>query len=79
MSNTIFVITNNDDGYTTVRQTTEVDFVEQLNQGWYGNPPVFVENLDKADTSCWPEGAICVIRGSLVIPISKEVVKVWQL
>ena len=70
MSNTIFVIANSD-GDTTVRVMTEAEFVEQLNQGWYGDAPVFVRDLDKADTNYWPEGAICVIRGSLVTAMNK--------
>ncbi len=67
----LFLIANSD-GDTTVAQKTEAEFLEELNDGDYGDTPVFLSAIER-------EGALLLIRGEIVQPKPKTVVQEYEL
>ena len=74
----LFIISNSD-GDTTVTPKTEAEFLQELNDGDYGDSPVFLTSLDREDTNYWPEGALLLIRGEIIQPRTAQVVKEYKL
>lgn len=75
---TLFIISNSD-GDVSISPKTEEVFLRELDAGDYGDGPIFLTSLDQEDPNYWPEGAILVLRGELIVPAAFDKVKHWGL
>ena len=74
----LFIISNSD-GDTSIRAVSEEEFLSELNDGDY--PSVaFLDLIEgSTDPNYWPEGTLLVIKGEVVVPKPKTVVKQYSL
>lgn len=72
----LFVIWNSD-GDTYVEETTEQEVLEELKE-IKENP--YLESLpENTETNYWPEGSRLIIKGEIIFPKPKKIVKSWEL
>lgn len=75
-----FVISNSD-GETSVEEVTKEELLSRIQPedgtDFYGGRG-FISDLNETDTNYWGDN-IMIIKGSLVVPKPKEVVKEYEL
>lgn len=69
----------NSDGDTMVMEIAEAKLLKELNASNYGERPMFMVAMPESDTNYWPEGALLLIRGEIVVPVAEQVVTAYKL
>lgn len=70
-------IISNDDGELSISVMEESQFLEELAQGDWGEQPVFLSSPDNPQS--WPEGAMLIIQGAIIVPQPEQVATRWKL
>jgi len=66
-----FVITNSE-GDTTVNMRTKTQLLDELDNGDYGEDPIFLDKIPQGDTNYWGESRYLIIKGELITPTIKQ-------
>ena len=77
----LFIITNSD-GDTDIQSIDEGTFLEELRKGDYGDSPQFITAdylKSHSDPSYWPEGAILILQGRVIVPAVVTRASSWSL
>lgn len=69
-----YFIINNSDGDTTVKTVSKEELLEDLDNGDYGENPIFLDSIPQSDTNYWGEKGYLIIKGSIVTPNAKQVI-----
>lgn len=64
----------NSDGDTHVKTVSKERLLEDLDNGDYGEDPIFLDEIPQSDTNYWGEERYLIIKGNIVTPKAKEVV-----
>ena len=67
-----FFIIHNSDGDTTVRIISKEELLKDLDNGDYGEDPIFLDEIPQSDTNYWGEERYLIIKGNIVTPKAKE-------
>jgi hypothetical protein len=77
-----YVISSGEDGIDINGPLSESEVLDQLNEEYYGTHG-FYAKIPDIDKGCFMERdgqeKLLIIRGSIVVPQPKEVVKEWAL
>jgi len=71
-----FLIRNND-GDTHVENINIIDFLDDLNNGYYDNVE-FLDSIDETDTNYWGRKQL-IIKGKIVVPRPAETVVKYEI
>jgi hypothetical protein len=73
-----FVIFN-PDGDTTVRSYTKEQLLVELNDNAWGIDVNFMDKIDEADTNYWGEDNILIIKGTIEVPVTEQVITKFNI
>lgn len=69
-----YFIIHNSEGDTTVRIVSKERLLKDLDNGDYGEYPIFLDSIPQSDTNYWGEERYLIIKGSIVTPKAKQVI-----
>lgn len=73
-----FVIKSNEDGIS-IESVSEQELLEGLHDNSYGESPSFTEKLPNKPIDLSEESKLIIIKGEIVVPKPKFVVKEYKL
>lgn len=75
---TYFVIKNND-GDTTVNEYNKEELLKSIDDGDFGENPIFINNLKENDTNYWEFGTLLIIKGKIVLPEERRTIVEYDI
>jgi hypothetical protein len=80
MKETYFVISPNE-GDVMIHPMSQEELIKKLEEEWWGSSVTFINSSNKrmSDLNDWNHTDIMIIKGSVVVPQPKEVVKTYVI
>ena len=81
MSELYFVVSSSEDGIDVQAMKSE-QLKRAIKEEYWGSEMSFVDEVPETDKGCFlgtDEGAILIIKGEIVVPKPKTVVKEWEV
>jgi hypothetical protein len=69
-----YFVIHNSDGDTTVRSYTKEQLLIELNSNSWGVDVEFIDKIDESDTNYWGDGQILIIKGTIEVPVTEQVI-----
>lgn len=79
MSDKYYVIMSNDEGGVYINECTKKEVLDRLDpESGYGEQ-IFCPTIPSTSSENWKENQGIIIKGEIVVPKPKEVIKEWDI